>query len=61
MKRTIHARSSTGEGAPTSCGETPVRVVRDVDGAGGSTQGVTLLLSVLGFTPWHGTLARRRR
>jgi hypothetical protein len=61
MKRTVHARSSTGEGAPTSQRETLVRVVRDVDGAGASTQGVTLLLSVLGFTPWHGAIARRRR
>jgi hypothetical protein len=61
MKRTIHTRSSTGEGAPTSQRESLVRVVREVDGAGASTQGVTLLLSVLGFTPWHGALARWRR
>lgn len=61
MKRTIHARSSTAEGAPTSQREALVRVVRDVEGAGASAQGVTLLLTVLGFTPWHGGLARRRR
>jgi hypothetical protein len=61
MTRTIHTRTSTAEGAPTAHGETPIRVVRDVDGGGASPEGVTLLLTVLGFTPWHGTLARRRR
>lgn len=61
MKSPIRARSSMGEGAPTSQQETLVRVVRDVEGASAGGQGVTLLLTVLGFTPWYGALARQRR
>jgi hypothetical protein len=60
MRRVINPKSLSGTTRPGSDGGALVRVAREVDRPGRADAGVALLLSALGFTPWHGALRRGR-